>query len=234
MIYIILMSNMFEVILFIKKRNEMKNIFVINGGQVFGHSGGRFNKTLLEATTAFFGNHPEFKVKSTDINKTYDLKEEVEKYKWADVVIYHTPVWWFQLPHGFKKYIDEVFTEGHQNGIYKSDGRSAANPTINYGTGGLMQGKKYMLTTSWNAPKEAFTLPGEFFNQNSVDEGPMFGFHRMNAFTGMKPLESIHFHDVEKNADIIADLKRYHEHLTNLFITKTIENENLLNSYIES
>jgi hypothetical protein len=24
----------------------MKNIFVINGGQIFGHSGGRFNKTL--------------------------------------------------------------------------------------------------------------------------------------------------------------------------------------------
>lgn len=212
----------------------MKNIFVINGGQVFGHSGGKFNKTLLDATISFFTSHPEFNLKSTDVNEPYDLKEEVEKYKWADVVIYHTPVWWFQLPHGFKKYIDEVFTEGHQNGIYKSDGRSSANPAINYGTGGLMQGKNYMLTTSWNAPEEAFTLPGEFFNEHSVDEGPMFGFHRMNAFTGMTPLESIHFHDVEKNDDIVADLKRYHQHLTNLFTTKSIENESLLNSYIES
>ncbi|KQR70116.1 NAD(P)H-dependent oxidoreductase [Pedobacter sp. Leaf176] len=212
----------------------MKNIFVINGGQVFGHSGGKFNKSLLEATISFFKNHPGFEVKSTDVNEAYDLKEEVEKYKWADVVIYHTPVWWFQLPHGFKKYIDEVFTEGHQNGIYKSDGRSSSNPAINYGTGGLMHGKNYMLSTSWNAPKEAFTLPGEFFKEHSVDEGPMFGFHRMNAFTGMAPLESIHFHDVEKNADVVADLKRYNQHLTNLFTAKPIENESLLNSYIES
>jgi modulator of drug activity B len=81
-----------------------------------------------------------------------------------------------------------------------------------------MHGKKYMLTTSWNAPKEAFTLPGEFFNEKSVDEGPMFGFHRMNAFTGMEPLEGIHFHDVEKNADVLRDLKRYEKHLSKTFI----------------
>ncbi len=91
-----------------------------------------------------------------------------------------------------------MFTEGHQTGIYHSDGRSSANPEINYGTGGMLKGKKYLVTTSWNAPTTAFTLPGEFFNEHSVDEGPLFGFHRMNAFTGMQPLESLHFHDVEK------------------------------------
>ncbi|MDB5127758.1 NAD(P)H-dependent oxidoreductase [Mucilaginibacter sp.] len=196
----------------------MKNIFVINGGQVFGHSGGKFNKTLLDTTIAYFSDKDGFEVRSTDVNHVYDSKQEVENYKWADVIIYHTPVWWFQLPHGFKKYIDEVFTEGHQNGIYHSDGRSSANPAINYGTGGMLHGKKYLLTSSWNAPKEAFTLPGEFFNERTVDEGALFGFHRMNAFTGMQPLESIHFHDVEKNADIPTDLQRYINHLDKLFI----------------
>jgi modulator of drug activity B len=196
----------------------MKNIFVINGGQVFGHSGGKFNKTLLDTTTAYFADKDGFEVRSTDVNHIYDPKQEVENYKWADVIIYHTPVWWFQLPHGFKKYIDVVFTEGHQNGIYHSDGRSSANPAINYGTGGMLHGKKYLLTSSWNAPKEAFTLPGEFFNERTVDEGALFGFHRMNAFTGMQPLESIHFHDVEKNADIPTDLQRYTNHLNKLFL----------------
>jgi modulator of drug activity B len=196
----------------------MKNIFVINGGQVFGHSGGKFNKTLLDTTIAYFSDKDGFEIRSTDVNHVYDPKQEVENYKWADVIIYHTPVWWFQLPHGFKKYIDVVFTEGHQNGIYHSDGRSAANPAINYGTGGMLHGKKYLLTSSWNAPKEAFTLPGEFFNERTVDEGALFGFHRMNAFTGMQPLESIHFHDVEKNADIPTDLQRYISHLDKLFI----------------
>jgi len=207
----------------------MKNIFVINGGQIFGHSGGRFNKTLLDATVAYFEQKEGFEIRSTDVNHTYDLKQEVENYKWADAIIYHTPIWWFQLPHGFKKYIDEVFTEGHQNGIYKSDGRSAANPAINYGTGGMLHGKKYMLTTSWNAPATAFTLPGEFFNQHSVDEGALFGFHRMNAFTGLSRMESIHFHDVEKNANIEKDLERYYTHLDNLFTTEHTQHESLLN-----
>lgn len=196
----------------------MKNIFIINGGQVFGHSGGRFNKTLAEFTIAFFKKDLDFKVRFTDINEPYDPKQEVENYKWADIIIYHTPIWWFQVPHGFKKYIDVVFTDGHQTGIYKSDGRSSVDPTINYGTGGMLHGKHYMLTTSWNAPKEAFTIPGEFFDEKSVDDGPLFGFHRMNAFTGMKPLESIHFHDIEKNARIQEDLQRYEEHLNKLFV----------------
>ena len=195
-------------------------IFVINGGQVFGHSGGKFNKTVFDATIDFFKNQEGFEVQSTDINDVYEVAEEVKKYVWADVVIYHTPIWWFQLPHGFKKYIDEVFTEGYQRGIYRSDGRSSANPEINYGTGGMLHGRKYMVTSSWNAPKTAFTLPGEFFNETSVDSGALFGFHRMNAFTGMTPMESLHFHDVEKNADIPQDLKRYAAHLEANFITQ--------------
>ena len=74
-----------------------------------------------------------------------------------------------------------------------------------------------MVTSSWNAPATAFTLPGEFFNETSVDDGALFGFHRMNAFIGLKPLESIHFHDVEKNANIPEDLKRYEAHLVETF-----------------
>ena len=196
----------------------MTKIFIINGGQKFGHSGGKFNETIAQETLNFFQNNSAFEVRTTDINQDYNPAEEVEKYVWADVIIYHTPIWWFQLPHGFKKYIDVVFTEGYAKGIYISDGRSSKNPAINYGTGGTLQGRKYMLTTSWNAPKEAFTLHGEFFSQKSVDEGVMFGFHRMNAFTGMTPLESMHFHDVEKNADVPRDLELYREHLTKLFL----------------
>lgn len=194
----------------------MKNIFIINGGHPFAHSGGRFNETLFNKTISLLKSSENFKVKTTQVGDNYDAKAEVEKFKWADVVIYHTPIWWFQIPFGFKKYIDEVFTEGHQNGIYKSDGRSRTNPEINYGTGGLMHGKKYILTTSWNAPKTAFTLENEFFDQKSVDEGVMFGFHRMNAFTGMELLATHHFHDMEKNADVPLELKQYEDFLKNL------------------
>ena len=195
----------------------MKKIFIINGGQHFGHSGGRYNNTVASETHAFFNTLEGVEVRQTNIADGYDPVAEVDKFVWADVIIYHTPIWWFQLPFGFKKYIDEVFTAGHQKGIYHSDGRKSENPKINYGTGGMMHGRKYMLTTSWNAPETAFTFPGEFFDGKSVDDGPLFGFHRMNAFTGMKPLTSFHFHDVEKNADVIKDMARYRTHLEELF-----------------
>lgn len=192
-------------------------VFIINGGQHFAHSGGRFNETVASWTIDYFTSNPGFEVKMTNINEAYTPEAEAAKYVWADIIIYHTPIWWFQLPHKMKQYIDLVFTAGHQNGIYHSDGRSRKNPAINYGTGGLLHGRQYMLTTSWNAPKEAFTLPGEFFNEKSVDEGVMFGFHRMNAFTGMRPLESFHFHDVEKGADIERDERTYRAHLEKVF-----------------
>ncbi|PIB31915.1 NADPH quinone reductase MdaB [Gaetbulibacter sp. 5U11] len=196
----------------------MKNIFIINGSHPFAHSGGRFNETLFNKTISYFDSLEGFEVKFTQVGENYNVKEEVEKFKWADIVIYHTPIWWFQIPFGFKKYIDEVFTEGHQNGIYVSDGRSRKNPNINYGTGGLMHGKKYILTTSWNAPKTAFTLENEFFNQKSVDEGAMFGFHKMNAFTGMELLATHHFHDMEKNADVPFELNNYSTFLNDIVV----------------
>ena len=191
----------------------MKKIFVINGAPKFAHSGGEFNKTLTDWTIDYFKNNKGYEVKTTDINDSYKPEEEVEKFVWADVIIYHTPIWWFQLPNDLKKYIDEVFTAGHQNGIYFSDGRRSANPTRNYGTGGLLQGRKYMLTTTWNAPIEAFTLEDEFFKQHSVDDGVMFGFHRMNAFIGLEPLKSFHFYDVMKNPNIELSEKNYKAHL---------------------
>ena len=81
----------------------------------------------------------------------------------------------------------------------------------------MLQGTKYMVTTSWNAPKTAFTLPGEFFKETSVDDGPLFGFHRMNAFAGMEKINGFHFHDVEKNADLQTDMLAYEKHLESLF-----------------
>ena len=196
---------------------DMKHILIINAGQNFAHSSGRFNKTITDHTIQFFEQLDDVAIKTTQISEGYDQEEEVAKFVWADYIIYHTPMWWFQVPHDFKKYIDEVFTVGHRKGIYHSDGRTSTNPEINYGTGGMLQGRKYMVTTSWNAPKTAFTLPGEFFNETSVDDGVLFGFHRMNAFASLEKLDGFHFHDVEKNADVVRDMAEYRKHLELVF-----------------
>ncbi|MBD8388284.1 NAD(P)H-dependent oxidoreductase [Dysgonomonas sp. BGC7] len=196
-------------------------VFIINGGQHFAHSGGRFNKTLTEWTVNFFEKEKNAEVKVTDINDEYDAEEEIRKYVWADVVIYHFPVWWFHLPFRLKEYIDQVFTAGHNNGIYKSDGRSrhSDNPKLHYGTGGLLQGRKYMLTSSWNAPIEAFTVKGEFFEQNDEDQ-VLIGVHKLNQFTGLERLESFHFHEMEKavtDESIENNKNEYIKHLRKVF-----------------
>ena len=196
------------------------NVFIINGGQTFAHSGGMFNNTLTGWTVEVM-KEKGFAYRVTNINDAFDPLAEVENFKWADVIIYHTPIWWFQLPNGMKRYIDEVFTAGHDNGIYRNDGRSRKNPDVNYGTGGLMQGKRYMVTTSWTAPQTAFTLEGEFFDRHTVDEGVLFGFHKMNQFVGMTRIEGFHFHDLEKNAtpERIAEYhKAYVAHINRVII----------------
>lgn len=200
------------------------NVFIINAGQVFAHSGGGFNNMLTDWTKYFLKeNRMQYRV--TNINDAFDAMQEVENFKWADMVIYHTPIWWFQVPNLFKKYIDEVFTAGHQNGIYASDGRSRKTPEVNYGTGGLMKGKHYMVTTTWNAPDTAFTLPGEFFDGHSVDEGVLFGFHKMNEFAGMDRIPGFHFHDLEKNGTterIENYRKMYQKHLEASLLKKEV------------
>ncbi|QYJ69024.1 NAD(P)H-dependent oxidoreductase [Flavobacterium litorale] len=200
----------------------MAKIFVINGGQHFGHSGGKFNKTLTALDIAFFTQENGFELKVTDINEAYNPDEEVQKYVWADVIMYHFPVWWFSMPYKLKEYIDVVFTAGHKKGIYYSDGRKNYNPDVNYGTGGSLQGRKYMVTTTWNAPKTSFTLPGEFFDMKSVDDGVLFGFHKMNQFASLEKINGIHFHDLEKNVtqQMVDEYKQaYKEHLINTFKT---------------
>ena len=139
----------------------MKKILLLNGAKKFAHSDGRYNLTLHETALAFF-DRQGFEVKVTHIDEGYDVAEEVEKYLWADVVIYQMPGWWMGAPWIVKKYIDEVFTEGHGS-LYASDGRTRSDASQKYGSGGLIQGKQYMLSLTWNAPQQAFDDPSDFF-----------------------------------------------------------------------
>ncbi len=90
-----------------------------------------------------------------------------------------------------------------------------------------MQGKKYMVTSSWNAPDTAFTLENEFFDQHSVDEGVLFGFHKMNQFAGLERIGSFHFHDMEKgaSAERVANYEKvYKQYLEEVFQLETTLN----------
>lgn len=196
----------------------MKKIFIINGGQSFGVSKGKLNKTITEWTENFLKEN-DFEIKITNVSDGFDAKEEVEKFVWADVIIWHTPIWWFQLPFSLKEYIDSVFENG-RGVLFKNDGRTRTNPEINYGTGGLLHGKKYIITTTWNAPKGAFTLEDELMHKTSVDDGVLFGFHIAMKFIGLEKLDGFHFYDVIKGLTpekFEAYHKDYQNHLSKIF-----------------
>ena len=188
----------------------MKNILLLNGGKQFAHSEGRLNATLHEAAIAHL-DRAGFDVRQTFIDGGYDAQEEVEKFLWADVVIYQMPGWWMGAPWTVKKYIDEVFTAGHGS-LYANDGRTRSDHSQKYGSGGLVHGKQYMLSLTWNAPQQAFDDPTDFFEAKGVD-AVYFPFHKANQFLGMSGLPTFLCVDVMKRPAIEADIARYEQHL---------------------
>ena len=194
----------------------MKKILLLNGGKQFAHSGGRLNATLHEAAIAHL-DRAGFDVRQTFIDGGYDAQEEVEKFLWADVVIYQMPGWWMGAPWTVKKYIDEVFTEGHGS-LYASDGRTRSDASQKYGSGGLIHGKQYMLSLTWNAPQQAFDDPSDFFEGKGVD-AVYFPFHKANQFLGMTGLPTFLAVDVMKRPDVPAALAAYEAHLDKVFGT---------------
>lgn len=90
----------------------MSNILIINGAKKFAHSNGQLNDTLTEVadgTLRDLGHD----VRIVRADSDYDVKAEVQNFLWADVVIWQMPGWWMGAPWTVKKYIDDVFTEGH-------------------------------------------------------------------------------------------------------------------------
>lgn len=195
----------------------MKNILIVNGAKEFAHSKGVLNDTLVKLAKDLLLEN-DFNVKTTDVDQGYHIAEEIEKILWADCVIYQFPVWWMGSPWIIKKYIDEVFTAGHGK-VYAHDGRVLGDNTKKYGSGGLIHGKKFMLSVTWNAPLESFIEPNQFFEGKGVD-GVFFPMRKANEFLGMTALPTFMCNDVMKNTDFNKYIKEYTEHLKNHIVGK--------------
>ncbi|MFZ6760407.1 NAD(P)H-dependent oxidoreductase [Undibacterium sp. Ji50W] len=195
----------------------MKNVLLINTHQFYeGFSTGGLNKTMAGVIQEEMEKRG-FACQQTYIEKGYAIDAEVQKHLWADLIILQSPVYWFGMPWIYKKYVDEVFTAGMmQGGFLTGDGRTREDPTRQYGTGGLLQGKQYMLSLTWNAPREAFNDPHQtLFEGKSVDD--VFAFNTANyKFCGMDILPSFSCHDVVKAPDVPGDIERLRQHLASL------------------
>ncbi|MEO1011318.1 MAG: NAD(P)H-dependent oxidoreductase [Bacteroidota bacterium] len=193
----------------------MKNVFIINGHQKYPFSEGRLNASLTEKAENFF-IEKGYEVRKTTMEDHYTVDQEIEKFKWADVVFFQTPLNWMGVSWSFKKYIDAVFSMGMMGELSYGDGRTKTDPKKNYGLGGKLKGK-YMISVTANAPKEAFNDPEEqFFNGLSEDDllRPM---HLNFKWFGLEHMPTFMAYDVMKNPEIKNDFLRFERHLQNHF-----------------
>ncbi|MGC4018163.1 MAG: NAD(P)H-dependent oxidoreductase [Muricomes sp.] len=105
-----------------------------------------------------------------------DIKEEQEKLRWADFVIFQFPLWWYSVPAILKGWFDRVFASGF---VYGAEiGR--------YDTGGL-KGRRAMLSLTTGSPREAYTPLGM---DGDIYEKILYHInHGMLYFSGMEPVQ---------------------------------------------
>ena len=195
----------------------MKNVLIINAHQyVEGFASGKLNKTMENIISEEMIQRG-YSVQHTVIEQGYNIDDEIDKHVWADIIILQSPVYWFGCPWIYKKYVDEVFTMGLvQQKMLIDDGRTRNDPQKQYGSGGKMQGKKYMMSLTWNAPEEAFNNPMQFlFSGKTVDD---IFLHNTACykFCGAEILPSFSCFNVIKEANIEGDIAKLRQHIAQL------------------
>ncbi|SKB57731.1 NAD(P)H-dependent oxidoreductase [Malaciobacter marinus] len=196
----------------------MKNVLIINGHQRYDEiAEGKLTQTFIDKAQDFFENN-NFEVKHSVVESDYNIKEELEKFKWADYILFQYPVYWMGVPWLTKKYMDEIFSGGNNTVTFVNDGRSRSDSSKKYGSGGLMTNKKYMLSLTYNCPSSEFNNKDGFFDGLTLDEANV-AVHKTFQFCGAKPLQTYAIHDIFKTQlDINSELKKFEDILTKNFL----------------
>lgn len=132
-----------------------------------------------------------------------EVKNEIEKFEWCDVLIFNFPLWWFGLPAILKGWVDRVFAMGvaygNGKGVYEN---------------GFYKQKTAFLTITTGGPDIAYNG-----GKNGDLETILFPIHHgMFYFTGMTVLPPfISFSPARKTKEELeAEIKRYKDYLANI------------------
>ncbi|WP_430406754.1 NAD(P)H-dependent oxidoreductase [Fluviicola sp.] len=198
--------------------NQSKKVLLINTHLTYPNwTEGTLNASFFQTAKDFFEAN-NFEVLETKVEKGYNPEEEVEKHLEADIIILQTPVNWFGAPWIYKKYIDEVFNSGLQSQkLLTDDGRTREDPSKQYGTGGKMQGKKFMVCATWNAPAASFNDPNQVLFEGRSTADAFIAITSNYRFCGAEVVADYNCFDIFKDGDIARDLENYPSHLSNVF-----------------
>lgn len=178
----------------------MSMILIINGAESREPmAAGRLNGLLADSA----GNElePVMEVLTTTVQAGYDVATEQRKFLAADIVLFQFPVFWFATPSTLKRYVDDVYAYGKFFG-----------PGPAYGRGGLLEGREYLVSTTWNAGLDDFHAGRSIIAGRSTDE-ILSAFHLTQQYVGLEPLPSFSEHDVVRRPDPHGAAHRLRRHL---------------------
>ncbi len=134
-----------------------------------------------------------------------DIKDEVEKIKWADMLIFQFPVWWTSFPAILKGWIDRVFLPGVVHNL--AEGKL-------YDTG-LLKGKKAMLSFTTGATKDVYSSNGP---HGDLDELFKYITHNILELTGLEVIRSFGIYGpaVMSKEEVKEELERFKETINSL------------------
>ena len=178
-----------------------------------GWSEGKLNLAFMNLAKSFFVERGH-QVTETFVERSYNADEEVKKHLAADLVILQTPVNWFGAPWIYKKYADEVFNAAlASKALLEGDGRTRQDPSRQYGSGGKMQGRKFMISATWNAPRAAFDNPASGLMGGKGTADLFLHITSNYKFCGYEILPAFGIFDIYKNPDVPRALEEYQQHL---------------------
>ncbi|MCW3463894.1 NAD(P)H-dependent oxidoreductase [Chitinophaga nivalis] len=115
-----------------------------------------------------------------DNQQSADITIEQEKVRWADVIIFQFPLWWFTVPAILKGWIDRVYANGFAYGTGER-----------YGAGNMV-GKKGMVITTIGGSAAEYAPTGINGDINDL----LFHIHHgMFWFNGAAPLPPFPVYD---------------------------------------
>ncbi|MCX8534219.1 NAD(P)H-dependent oxidoreductase [Chryseobacterium luquanense] len=198
--------------------NSTQKVLLINTHLTYPNwSEGLLNDAFHQKAKDFF-LEKGFEVIETKVEDGYNPDEEVEKHIDADSIILQTPINWFGAPWIYKKYVDEVFNSGlFSEKFLSGDGRTRENLTKQYGTGGKMQGKKFMVCSTWNAPKASFDDKNQVLFEGRSTADVLIQINSNYRFCGVDIVADYNCFDIFKDGDIVGTLENYPKHLEKVF-----------------
>ena len=118
----------------------MKNVLIVSGHTNLANNS-EANKTIIEE---LIRTHPEYQIDLlSELYRDYivDVEAEQEKLRWADVIVFQVPIFWYSMPSLLRKWIEDVVVHGF---AYGSEGTA-------------LQGKKLIASFTTGGPAEAYT-----------------------------------------------------------------------------